>query len=388
MTLSFARGAAGAALLAGFLAAPAGAQSVFASRGLGYPVEPLDARSRGLGGVTTGLAEPAASLVNPASVAGTQVYGFVVAMQPDHYDATAGAVSTSGTTVRFPLLLAVIPASPRLALQVGYGAYLDQRWRVEQDDSIDLSTGRVAVHDRFSSSGGVARFQAGAGYRLTERVSVGVALDVFTGAAHDSSERTISGFLPAQSAVVYSYSGLGAGLGARWQPNGRASVSAAVHGGGHIRAEADSAGGSEEKDYTNPLSVDAGASARIGAATTLVLSGRWAGWSTVNDELTATSGGSRDATAIAGGVEYTGLSLMRKTMPLRLGARYGQLPFRWTGAAEFPNERAVSAGLGLGFGGGAALLDASAERGWRGGSAAGVDEPYWRFSFSLRVLGR
>ena len=79
MTLSFARGAAGAALLAGFLAAPAGAQSVFASRGLGYPIEPLDARSRGLGGVTTGLAEPAASLVNPASVAGTPVYGFVVA---------------------------------------------------------------------------------------------------------------------------------------------------------------------------------------------------------------------------------------------------------------------------------------------------------------------
>ena len=387
MTLSFARGAAGAALLAGFLAAPAGAQSVFASRGLGYPIEPLDARSRGLGGVTTGLAEPAASLVNPASVAGTPVYGFVVAMQPDHYDATAGAVTSSGTTVRFPLLMAVIPASPRLALQVGYGAYLDQHWQVEQDDSIDVSTGRAAVHDRFSSSGGVARFQAGAGYRLTERLSVGLAVNVFTGAANDSSERTITGFLPAQSSVVYSYSGLGAGLGARWQPTERSSVSAAVHGGGRIRARADSAGGSEQKDYTTPLSVDAGASARLGSATTVVLSGRWAGWSTVNDELSA-SGGARDAAAVAGGVEYTGLSLLRKTMPLRLGARYGQLPFRWIGAVEYPTERAVTAGLGLGFGNGAALLDASAERGWRGGDAAGVDEPYWRFSFSLRVLGR
>jgi hypothetical protein len=387
MTLSFARGAAGAALLAGFLAAPAGAQSIFASRGLGYPIEPLEARSRGLGGVTTGLAEPAPSLLNPASVAGTTVYGFVVAMQPDHYDATAGALTNSGTTVRFPLLLAVIPASPRLALQVGYGAYLDQHWRVEQDDSITVSTGRVAVHDRFSSSGGVARFQAGAGYRVTERLSAGLAVDVFTGAAHDSSERTLTGFLPAQSEVVYSYSGLGVGLGARWQPTERASVSSALHGGGRIRAEADSAGGGERKDYANPLSVDAGASARIGSATTLVVSGRWAGWSTVDDELSA-SGGARDAASVAGGVEYTGLSLLRKTMPLRLGARYGQLPFRWTGTAEFPNERAVTAGLGLGLGGGAALLAASAERGWRGGAAAGVDEPYWRFSFSLRVLGR
>ena len=388
MMLSFARGAAGAALLAGFLAAPAGAQSIFASRGLGYPIEPLDARSRGLGGVTTGLADPDTSMVNPASVAGTTVYGFVVAMQPDRYDATAGSVSSSGTTVRFPLLMAVIPASSRLALQVGYGAYLDQHWRVEQDDSITVSTGRVAVHDRFSSSGGVARFQAGAGYRLTERLSVGAALDVFTGAAHDSSERIITGFLPAQSEVVYSYSGLGGRLGVRWQPTERTSVSAAVHGGGRIRAEADSVGGSERKDYSNPLGVDAGASARIGSATTLVLSGRWAGWSTVNDDLSAASGGARDAAEVAGGVEYTGLSLLRKTMPLRVGARYGQLPFRWTGTSEFPNERAVTAGLGIGFGNGAALLDASAERGWRGGDAAGVDEPYWRFSFSLRVLGR
>ncbi|SOD03598.1 hypothetical protein SAMN05216486_11524 [bacterium JGI 053] len=387
MRSSFARGAAGAALLAGFLAAPAGAQSVLASRGLGYPVEPLDARSRGLGGVTTGLADPTPSLLNPASVAGTLVYGFLVSMQPDRYDATAGSVTASGTTVRFPVLMAVIPASSRLALQVGYGSYLDQHWAVEEADSIDLSSGRVGVQDRFASSGGIARFQAGAGYRLTDRLSVGLALDVFTGAAHDSSQRTITGFLPAQSEVIYSYSGLGAGLGARWQPSARTSVSAAVHGGGHIRAESDSLG-NELKEYSNPLSVDAGGSARIGSATTVVLSGRWAGWSAANDALSASSGGARDAAAVAGGVEYTGLSLFRKTMPLRVGGRYGQLPFRWSSTAEFPTERAVSAGLGLGLGGGAASLDASAERGWRGGAAAGVDEPYWRFSFSLRVLGR
>ena len=75
-------------------------------------------------------------------------------------------------------------------------------------------------------------------------------------------------------------------------------------------------------------------------------------------------------------------------LPLRIGGRYEQLPFRWTSTAEFPNERAVTAGLGFGFNGGAALIDASAERGWRGGTAAGVDEPYWRFSFSLSILGR
>jgi hypothetical protein len=386
MSASFARGAAGAALLAAFVAAPGAAQSVFASRGLGYPIEPLDARSRALGGVTTGLAEPAVSMVNPASAAGTAVYGFVVALQPDRHSATAGSVQSSGTTVRFPLLMAVIPATPRLALQFGYGAYLDQHWQVVQSDSITLTSGRVGVQDRFTSSGGIGRFQAGAGYRLTERLSFGVSADVFTGAVHDSSERTITGFLPAQSEVVYRYSGLAAGLGARWQPNERASVSAVVHGGGHISAESDSTG-NERKDYANPLSVDAGGSARIGSATTLVASARWAGWSTLNDELAA-SGGARDVAAVAGGVEYTGLNVFRKTMPVRVGGRYGQLPFRWTPTSAFPTERAVTAGLGLGFGGGAAQVEAAAERGWRGGAAADVDEPYWRFSFSLRILGR
>lgn len=386
MTTGFARGAAGAALLA-LLAAPAGAQSVLASRGLGYPVEPLDARSRGLGGVTTGLPDPVISMVNPASVAGIPAYGFVVAMQPDRYDATAGTVRSTGTTVRFPLLMAAIPAGPRLALQVGYGAYLDQHWRVEQSDSIDLSTGRVGVQDRFISSGGVARFQAGAGYRVTERFSVGAAADVFTGAAHDSTTRDITGLQLAQSEVVFRYSGIGGRLGARFQPSSRSSISAVVHGGGHIRAESQDTTGRERKDYTNPLGVDAGASAQVGQNTIVVASGRWAGWSAANDEL-ASVGGARDALAVAGGVEYLGVSLFRKALPLRLGARYGQLPFRWTTTAAFPNERAVTAGLGTSFGGGAALFDASAERGWRGGAAAGVDEPYWRFSFSLHVLGR
>jgi len=383
--VSFARGAAAAALLA-LAAAPAGAQSVFASRGLGYPIEPLDARARALGGVTTGLPDPLISMINPASAAGMPGYGFVVALQPDHYDATAGSLRATGTTVRFPLLMAVFPATSRLAVQLGYGAYLDQHWQAVQSDSITLSTGRAAVEDRFSSSGGVARFQAGAAYRVTERLSVGAAADVFTGAAHDSAVRTISGFLPATSEVVFTYSGIGVGVGARFQPTRLSSISAAVHGGGHIHARADSAG-TVSKDYSNPLTVDAGASAQLVRNVVAVASGRWAGWSTVDDELVA-SGGARDATAFSAGLEYTGLGLFRKTTPVRLGARYAQLPFRWAGAAEFPTERAVTGGLGFSFGGGAAQIDGSAERGWRGGASAGVDEPYWRFSVSLRVLGR
>lgn len=381
------RGAAAAALASVLAALPAAGQSLLASRGLGYPLEPVDARSRGLGGVTTGLSDPYPSLINPAAAAGLPAPAFLVTLQPDRYTATAGTERSSGSTARFPQIVAVFPVSPRLAVQLGYGSFLDQHWQVQKADSITLSTGRVAVNDRFVSSGGVARFQGALGYRVTEQLSAGLSLDVFTGAANDTVERTITNLQPATSAVTYTYSGLGVGGGVRFQPLTNLSVSAAVHGGGHIRAKSDSTG-TEQKDYANPLRVDAGASALLGATTVLVASGSWSRWSSLNDALSST-GGARDASSVSAGVEYNGFQLFRKAVPLRLGGRYGQLPFRWTGASPaFPNERAVTGGLGWRFGGRAALLDLGVERGWRGGSSAGIDEPYWRFAFSLQVLGR
>jgi len=381
------RGAAPAALLAAVCAGPAAGQSLLASRGLGYPLEPVDARSQGLGGVTTGLSDPFPSLVNPASAAGIPAPSFLITLQSDHYDATAGAEQTSGSTARFPQLLGVFPFSSRLAVQLGYGSYLDQHWQVARADSIDLSTGRTAVNDRFVSAGGIARFQGGVGYRLTEKISLGASVDVFTGAANDSVTRIISGLEPVTSAVTYTYTGVQVGGGVRFQPLANLSFSAAVHGGGHVRARSDSTG-TERKDYANPLSVDAGASTLLGGRTMIVASGHWARWSGLNDDLSST-GGARDAASVAAGVEYQGFQLFRKVLPLRLGGRYAQLPFRWTGTdPAFPNERAITAGLGWRFAGRAAAIDIGGEKGWRGGSAAGIDEPYWRLAFSIQVLGR
>jgi hypothetical protein len=315
------------------------------------------------------------------------VPAFIVVLQSDAFDATAGDIHDTGTTARFPLLLGVFPVSPRLAVQVGYGSYLDQHWQVQQADSIDLSTGRVPVTDRFVSSGGIARLQAALAYRVAEKLSLGISGEMLTGAAHDTTVREIGGLVPAVTGVTYTYSGLGGGLGARWQPSTVFSASAAVHAGGRIRAESDSTG-VERKDYTNPVRVDAGASAKLTGQALVVASASWQGWSSLNDEL-ASSGGARDAASATAGVEYNGFSLLGKPVPLRLGARYAQLPFRWSGAdTDFPSERAVTAGLGLRLGGPAATLAAAAERGWRGGSSAGIDEPYWRFTFSLQVLGR
>ncbi len=371
----------------------AAAQSILASRGLGYPYEPLDARARGVGAIGVGLPGPQISLVNPASAAGLRAPAIVLGYQPDTYDAEAGSLSASGSTARFPLLAAAFPIG-RAVLSVGYGAFLDRNWRAEQADSLELEGGRVPIRDRYVSMGGISRLRFGAGYLVTSRLAVGAAADVFTGAVRDSTVREFGEegttvVAPFVQGTTWGHRGVGGALGVRWTPTDALNLAAAVSGGGSLEAEPDS--GSGGKSYSLPTRAQLGASGRIGRSTTVSVAGRWAGWSATDDELSDASGGARDVRGASAGVEYIGFTVGGRIVPLRAGGRYDELPFRWGSAAaanEFPTERAVGTGLGLRLAGGAAVADAAAEVGMRGGDAAGFDESFWRLSFSVTLNAR
>ena len=102
---------------------PAAAQTLLARQGLGYAVEPLDARARALGGVGLGLSGVNLSLVNPASIAGTPAAAFLVGFQFAHTetDVGAGAGATAARLPRYPVIHAALPLWQRLAISVGYG---------------------------------------------------------------------------------------------------------------------------------------------------------------------------------------------------------------------------------------------------------------------------
>jgi hypothetical protein len=381
------RGTLAALALAVAYTGDASAQSVLSARGLGYPIEALDARARGLGGVALGLPDPTFSLVNPAGAVGITSAAVSVTFQPDHYDATVGDDATSGNTARFPAVQATFQPRPRVNVSLGYGAFLDQNWQATRSDSVTLSTGRVAVEDRLRSSGGVARFRGGVGYALSPRLAVALALDLYTGSVRDSSSRAIEGFTPSLTETETTYTGTGLAAGVRWTPLSALSVAGAVSTGGQLQAEADDSLVTD-RDYQLPMTVDLGASARVTRNTLLAVSGRWAGWGAANDDIT-NGGGSRDALNGSVGLEYDGFTLLGQTLPLRLGARMARLPFRWLGDdVEFPDERALTAGIGARLGRGAALLDAGFERGTRGGDGTGFEEPFWRGSISVTLFAR
>lgn len=379
--------AAAAVALTVVSAAAAPAQSLLSARGLGLPLEPVDARARALGGLPLGLPDPQMSLVNPASAVGLPAAGLAVTFQGDEVTGTAGDQSGEFTTSRFPVIQVAFPIGERVVTTLGYGAVLDQNWSVTREDSIDVAGSRLGIVDRFRSNGGVARLRAGAGYRVLPRLDVGAALDIYTGALRDSVFRLFpatSGLGSSLTTTRYEWQGLGFSAGARWRGDAF-SLSAAVTGGSKLTAEAQDSG-VVGKDYSLPLQVDVGGSARIAQQALVAVSARWAGWSTVEEDLA--SGGARDVTQVAGGVEWEGIRFIGRPIPLRVGGRLTQLPFRWDDGSEFVDERAVTGGIGIVFGGGAATLDLSGERGWRGGDSAGFDEEFWRVSLSMALLGR
>jgi len=386
--------ALGAALAAG--SAPAAAQSLLAGRGLGYPLQPLDARARGLGGAGLGLPGVNYSLVNPAGAAGVPAPAIVATFQSDWLDSRLPGGESSASTARFPLLNAAFPIGERGALSVGYGAFLDRHSAVEVSDSLRIGGSNVGVTDRFATQGGVGRLRIGGAYALGERLAVGAAADLYSGVARDTVSRvfgTGAGITSSSFGADYTFRGLGGALGVRWAPSAALSLAAAASAGGKL--EARRAEGTDSafagRSYTLPVTLHAGASGRVAPGALVALSGEWAGWSAADAEIPA-AGGARDSWAVAGGVEWDDPAREgRASYPLRLGGRYAALPFRWGSAAQgndFPMERAVTAGLGARLASGAAHADLAGERGWRGGTGATLDESYWRITLSLTLLGR
>lgn len=380
-----------ALVLAITLIAPAVAQgqSLFSSRGLGLAVQPVDGRARGLGGVPMGLLGGGPTWANPAESVGLEVPGLSVAFDYDSFSSEAGAVTSDGSTARFPLILGVFPAGDRAAISVGAGGFLDQNFAVEVADTIDAGGDRVPVLDRFTSEGGVTQLRLAGAYRLGGGLSVGVGADYYLGGVERAVGRFYGDARPECCRASWSYSGFGAIASVAWTANDAVAAGASVSFGGTLDAEtADSLG--TDASIQIPTRLAAGASGRVAPSLLLGLGAEWTGWGGEEPDGVL-AGGSRDAWSAQGGVEWDALRLGSQPLPVRLGGRYAALPFRWANDAaggDWADERAITGGVGFVLGGGPVRADLALERGTRGGATAGVEESFWRTSLSVLVLGR
>ncbi len=394
------RAVAALCLLAG-LATPAAAQSLTSIRGLGYPVLPADARAQALGGLGIGLKGLALPMVNPASPAGLGRRGASISVAAVEQESALGGASDAIGATRFPIIQILYPVR-RAVLTVGYGSYLDQGWAVVREGEQGTGDDRVAYRDFIGSNGGIGQFQLGVAVPVTQTLSMGAAIGALTGNQRVQFQRVfaaVSG--PPLETFIESrstrYSGPMAQLGVRWDPLAMVRVAGSVTWAGTLTADS-ARGAAVSREYELPLQAAAGASVLLAPGLLAAVSGRWSGWSSV-DEVTGLAPGlgvmsaGQDTWEGGGGLEWESTSpRATRTFPIRLGGQYRQLPFTFGDGA--PTEWFVGAGAGMRVGSAdnpLATVDLTAQRGERtalgGGTLDDLTETAWRFTMTLSVFG-
>jgi hypothetical protein len=389
----------GLVAVATLVASPAGAQSLFATRGLGIPIASVGARARALGGIGTGLLGLEMSFVNPADVAGIGLRGVSASLQPGTAHPDVGGQSGDISAARFPLIRAVYPLGDRGVISVGFGSLLDQSWGVRLVSEETIGDETVPVTDVIKATGSVARMYIGGAYQLSPSFAIGLGGGIHTGGLERRVTRTFedstAGLRQFDTSLRWDYGGLFGSAGVRFDVPGVARAGASITmsqkldiTGREVNAR------NEEADI--PMRISAGASGALSsdlmATAGLEWSGGAAGKLFQAGDATALQ---RNTWRYGGGLEFGGLGRTGRSFPIRLGANLTQLPYYDEG--ETPGTE-KSLALGMGFrlanstAGPLAVADLALERGSRSGLVStnlpdGLSERFWRVTFSISLFG-
>jgi hypothetical protein len=337
--------------------------SQFGVRGLGLPGRAVAARAMGSGGAFA-LFDPESS-VNPAALTNipTITSVFTINQGFRRQENPAGNASTRDT--RFPQLIIVGPVRQIAgALALSYSNYTSRDFTLATADTVDLRGEPVAVVDSFSSRGGLSDLRMAGAYRLGELWSFGAGFHVITGSNRLESERVFGNpaYQPSRQTAEVSYAGVGVSAGLIRQLGSRLAIALMARSDGHVNVDRDSLRvGTIDLPYTFGLGF------RWLPAPYLALGsqGIVRTWSGANSDLLEQGGiGSENTIEIAAGVEYASDLKEPYQRPLRLGARYGRLPFPVV-TGQQGSEFAVSIGSGARFAQQRGGVDLALEHVWR-----------------------
>jgi hypothetical protein len=386
-----------AVLLLGMLLSAPGSllgQSLFNAAGLGSPSEPLDGRTRALGGVGIGLRGSALLGSDPAAAAYyTLPAGFLTA-QPSWVDFERLDRAEEGTFrgTRFPALGIAYPTIHSVVATLAFESFLDQRYEASDPSTITLDGNPVDVQDDFVSRGGVSQLRLGLARRLGRRAAVGLSAARYTGSVtrrvqrtfHEGVDTTSVGAF--QSGGFWGYSGASVTGGASVFLGNIAHVAGSLTWSGKLDATASDDSDGASRSYDMPLQLRLGATAVLASGLSLSAGLARADWSGVDGDLRGGASGGV-VSSYGFGVELSRASILGRSAPLRLGYRKTDLPFGLEGGK--PTETAWTGGLGLNLSQVGDLVRASVdlalERGERSDSA--LSEKFWRSTLTVRVAG-
>ena len=375
------------------LASPVVGQSFLGIRGLGFPSEPLDARARALGSVGVGLRGVSLVPTDPAAAARLLLPALELTFQPQWGEGSLGDGDVSSQGNRFPLIALGYPI-PQVAgvVTLTLGSFMDQRWELRTKGVADLEGTPTPITDEFRSDGGVGVVRLGWAQRVGERVALAAGVGTYTGTVSRVFTRTFDslsagGQIPQyEEGGQWGYGGATAQLGALWDAAEFLRFSGALTWSSDLDADPSRGTDAEGTAFDLPLEVRLGATGVLTPQLDLTLGLTYADWK-------SSEGGLEEETVVGGvwsmggGVEWRGLSRGFRALPVRLGARWSDLPFRF--GEKAPRETLYSAGVGLELLRAEDVvlgaLDLALERGNR--EAGDLSERFWRGTLTIRVAG-
>jgi hypothetical protein len=364
--------------------AAAAQSSIFGVRGLGVPGRGLSVGALGTAGAN-GMFDPRSNR-NPAALGMLNAATTV-------FTSTQGWRSTetpfgTGTTreQRFPHVLIGGPI-PRtnLAGALSYSNYTTRDYLLVSEGVAAPRGVPIAVTDSTGSTGGVSDFRLGAGWSPTAQVQVGAAVHMLTGSNRVFTSRAWadSSYRSGRQESELSFLGFGLSAGVVLRPTSRLWIAGSVRKDGSLDVERDS---TEVGSINMPISLSA--AARFQVSSRMALSGQAAtqDWSVANEGLTALGGsGARSTIEFAGGVELIRNLRRPEHLPLRLGARYAEMPFLVASGSQ-PTEVGFAVGTGFRFAQDLGGIDVTAER-IRRSQGDGFAETSWQLSIGVTLRG-
>lgn len=373
--------------------APAPAQSILGAGGLGFPVEPVGARARGMGSLGVGLFGSELLPGDPAVSRDLLVPMVTATFQPTWSTYTFQGPEQDLSTSRFPLVGVAYPVTALGGMAtLTFASFLDQTWRVETERTVQFGTETVPVTDEFSSEGGMSALRLGWAQGVLETLDVAVSVGTYLGDVRRDFTRSFGTEAadvpidPFREAGKWRYTGPTVVVGATWDVSDLLRVAGSLNWSGHVSAKAVEGTEAPSRDIDIPTEYRVGASASLVPQLAVNAGFSYADWSQTSGDLV----GSRTAGAVwsaGGGVEWEGPTLLGRDVPLRVGYRRSGLPFRFDGGD--PTESNFAAGVGLNLlqveNLPLAVVDVAYERGSR--EAGSLSEDFERVTVTVRVAG-
>jgi hypothetical protein len=299
---------------------------------------------------------------------------------------SAGGITERTTTNRFPLFSAAIPIG-HFTIGLAFSTVLDRTWETNVTQPLPNQVGDTGTQTytaQYKSTGGLNDLRLGLGWAVTPWLSIGGAMDWFTGENQITQLTTFSDTNQnVYQASIYentiSYGGVGASGGIILRPISSLALAGSFRVGGNIRARLN-----DSTTLANGnVPARAGGSLSFTGIPGVTLGGRvdWEQWSRLNDlgvgDVTANNGVGWSA-----GTDIQGPKIFERTIQLRLGGGRRPLPYAVDGTQIYETD--LSGGLGIPFGRGRVTIDVSVVRDWRT-SVVGVSESAYIVSTGLTI---